>query len=106
MDNNLPDKRDEKLYLFDKPENIKRLLHGFYAICALLIVLDFVIHRHIYHSWEVAPAFYAIYGFTGCVVLVLIARWMRSFLMRDEDYYDREELKQPDPDKEARHVDH
>lgn len=74
---------------FDKPENIKRILRVFYAICALLVALDFFIHRHTYHPLEELYAFYPVYGFVGCVVLVLIAKWMRTFLMRDEDYYER-----------------
>lgn len=84
----------EKRYLFDNPKNVKRLLYTVYACCIVLVLLDFVIHRHIYHSWESLFGFYAIYGFVGCVVLVLVAKWMRTFLMRDEDYYDRKELKQ------------
>ena len=83
---------NEKQYLFDNPKNVKRLLNCFYVICAILVVLDFVIHRHIVHSWENLWAFYPIYGFVGCVVLVLVATWMRTFLMRDEDYYDSEKL--------------
>jgi len=73
---------------FDKPENVRKLLRVFYVICGLLVLVDFVVHRHIYHDWENIPAFYAIYGFVGCVVLVLIAKEMRKFLMRGEDYYD------------------
>lgn len=73
---------------FDKPENVRKMLKVFYVICALLVLVDFVVHRHIYHAWENIPAFYAIYGFVGCVVLVLIAKEMRKFLMRGEDYYD------------------
>jgi len=73
---------------FDKPENISKMLKVFYVICALLVVADFLVHRHIYHSWENIPAFYAIYGFVGCSILVFVAKWMRTFLMRDEDYYD------------------
>mgnify|MGYP005991089407 FL=1 len=73
---------------FDKPENVRKLLRVFYVICGLLVLFDFVVHRHIYHDWENIPAFYAIYGFVGCVVLVLIAKEMRKFLMRGEDYYD------------------
>lgn len=73
---------------FDKPENIKKILKIFYIACAVLVVADFIVHRHIYHSWENIPAFYAIYGFVGCVILVLIAKEMRKFLMRGEDYYD------------------
>ena len=80
--------QDEPLGFFEKPENIKWMLRIFYGICALLVIVDFFVHRHIYHSWEKIPAFYAIYGFIGCVVLVLIATEMRKFLMRKEDYYD------------------
>lgn len=64
------------------------MLKVFYVICGLLVLVDFIVHRHIYHDWENIPAFYAIYGFIGCVVLVLIATEMRKFLMRGEDYYD------------------
>lgn len=78
----------DKDYFFDKPANIKWLLRGFYAICMLLIVADFVLHRHVGLSWEEIPAFYAIYGFVACVVLVVIAKKMRKFIMRREDYYD------------------
>jgi len=74
---------------FDKPENISKMLKVFYVICVLLVVVDFIVHRHIYHSWENIPAFYAIYGFVGCSILVFIAKWMRTFLMREEDYYDK-----------------
>ena len=73
---------------FDKPENISKMLKVFYVICAVLVAVDFVVHRHIYHDWEKIPAFYAIYGFVGCVILVLIAKEMRKFLMKGEDYYD------------------
>lgn len=73
---------------FDKPENIRKMLKVFYVICGLLVVADFVVHRHVYHDWENIPAFYAIYGFVGCTILVLIAKEMRKVLMRGEDYYD------------------
>lgn len=75
-------------HIFDNPNNIKRLLRVFYICCALLLLLDFVIHRHVYHSWESLFGFYPLFGFVGCVVLVVIAKWMRSFLMRNEHYYD------------------
>lgn len=74
---------------FDKKENIDKIINVFYVICALLVIADFIVHRHIYHDWENMPAFYALYGFIGCVVLVLIAKLMRKVLMREEDYYDK-----------------
>jgi len=81
-------KTDNKKHLFDNPRNVERLLKGFYVICILLVVADFIIHRHTTMEWEKIPAFYAIYGFIACVVLVVIAKWMRKVIMRKENYYD------------------
>jgi hypothetical protein len=80
--------KKEQEYFFDKPENIKMVLRVFYALCGLLFVADFIIHRHVYHPWENLPGFYGIYGFVACVILVLIAAQMRKVLMRGEDYYE------------------
>ena len=80
--------KDQKTYLFDKPENVKRLLNGFYVFCIILIIADFIIHRHTTMAWENIPAFYAIYGFVACVLLVVIAKMMRKVVMRKEGYYD------------------
>ncbi len=83
-------------HFFDKPGNVTLVLYALYGCCAILFILDFIIHRHKVHPWEGLLGFYAVYGFVGCVVLVLVAKWMRLFLMRDETYYDREELKGDD----------
>jgi len=78
----------ERDYFFDNPRNVRLVLRIFYAICALLFVIDFVYHRHIIHPWEKAWGFYAIFGFVACVVLVLVAKEMRKIVMRREEYYD------------------
>ena len=83
----------EKKYIFDNPKNIKRVLYFLYGCCAFLFLLDFVIHRHVAHSWENLWGFYPIYGFVGCSILVFIASWMRTFLMRSEDYYEKDNNK-------------
>ena len=46
--------------------------------------------RHPYFSFEEMPAFSAVYGLTCCIGLVLAAAQMRTFLMREESYYDDE----------------
>jgi hypothetical protein len=84
---------NNELDFFDKPQNVTWLLRIFYALCVLLFLLDFVIHRHIYHQIERVWGFYPIYGFIGCVVLVIVAKWMRIFLMRADDYYTRPEAE-------------
>jgi hypothetical protein len=79
---------------FYRPKVIKTIINSLYGFCGLLIVIDLFatfdigLHRHMVHPFEKVPGFYAIYGFVGCVVLVLIAKEMRKFLMRKEDYYD------------------
>lgn len=79
---------DEKTYWLDKAENVKKIIYAFYAICAVLVAADFFVHRHTYHEWEEFPAFYAIFGFVACVILVLLSTQMRKLVMRSEDYYE------------------
>ena len=78
----------EKKYFFDKTENIKWTMRVFYTLCTLLVIADFIVHRHIGLPWEKLPAFYAVYGFVACVILVVIAKEIRKVVMRKENYYD------------------
>lgn len=97
---------NEKQHIFDEPKNVKRVLYFLYACCTILFLLDFVIHRHVMHSWENLWGFYPVYGFVGCVILVVVAKWMRTFLMRSEDYYDNHDPNEDpnkDPDKKETH---
>ena len=93
---------DKKQYLFDNPRNVKLVLYSLYISCGILLLLDFILHRHMSHSWEHLLGFYSIYGFIGCVSIVFGAKWLRTLVKRDEDYYDSDELKK---EKEGEHVD-
>ena len=84
----------DKLDFFGKPERVRIILFIIYGICTALLLLDFLVDRHIYHPWEALLGFYPAYGFFGCVVLVLIAKWMRTFLMRPEHFYDSDQRKE------------
>lgn len=81
---------NDKVHIFDKPQNVRRVLWALVVMCIATIGADFVYHRHIVHPWEGVWGFYAIYGFVACVVLVLVAKELRKLLMRAEDYYDRD----------------
>ena len=81
---------NDKVHIFDKPQNVRRVLWALVAVCIVTIGADFVYHRHIVHPWEGVWGFYAFYGFVACVVLVLVAKEMRKLLMRAEDYYHRD----------------
>ena len=78
----------EKKYIFDDPRNVRRALWALLATCGFLLIADFIFHRHVVHPWEALWGFYALFGFVACVVLVLVAKGMRKYLMRKEDYYD------------------
>jgi len=90
---------EEKKYLFDNPRNVKLLFYTLYVSCAVLLLIDFIIHRHILHHWEQLLGFYSIYGFIGCTGIVLGSKVLRVLVMQDEDFYDRDELTQPEEEK-------
>ncbi|MBW2707707.1 MAG: hypothetical protein JRD04_00225 [Deltaproteobacteria bacterium] len=84
-----PDTEPEKKYLFDNPRNVKILLGCFYASLVVLLLIEFLLHKHPHFGWEAWPEFYAVYGFVACVVLVIVAKYfLRPLVKRDEDYYD------------------
>ena len=83
-------KTKEQQHFFDKKENITLVLRIFYTLCALLLVLDLIIHRHIYHDWEKLPGFYPLFGFAAYVSLVAVAAGLRKLVMRPEDYYEND----------------
>lgn len=91
---------ENKKYLFDNPRNVKLVLYTLYVSCGILLMLDFIIHRHVIHHWEQLLGFYSIYGFLGCTGIILGSKVLRLLVQRDEDYYERDELTQPGEEKE------
>lgn len=79
---------EQKKYLFDNPRNVSLAVRGLYLICIVLILLDFIAHRHASVEWESLTGFYPLFGFMACVAIVLISRLLRKILQRGEDYYD------------------
>jgi hypothetical protein len=78
----------EKPHIFDNPRNVRRTVYVLYAVCAVSLIADFFVHRHVDHPWEVLFGFYGFYGLGAVVILVLAAKEMRKIVMRKEDYYD------------------
>ena len=89
----------------DNPENVRKIIRGFYGLCIIIILADLVFslgwHKHAalledssLHSVETLPAFYGVYGFLACVGLVYVSKVMRGWkgkniLMREEDYWEK-----------------
>ncbi|MDZ7791148.1 MAG: hypothetical protein U5L08_11790 [Xanthomonadales bacterium] len=72
----------------EQPKNIDRIVYALYAVCAVVALLDFIVHRHEYLDFAGWFGFYAWYGFIACVGLVIAAKGLRKLIMRSEDYYD------------------
>ncbi len=80
--------RTEKVHWLDQSRNVDRLVYGLVLICGLLVLADFFYHKHTHFAFEGWFGFFAWFGFLVCVGLVLLAKEMRRFLKRDENYYD------------------
>ena len=78
----------KKKYWLDERKNVMLVIKVFVGLCIVALVTDAVFHRHAEFHWEGWFGFYGFFGFIACVVLVLVAKEMRRFLMRREDYYD------------------
>lgn len=89
MSEDVEERKSEKIYFFDKRENVKKFLYGFYSFLVLLVIIDLFIEKHPFFGFDGYPSFYGAYGFVGCVLLVLAAKYiLRPLVMRKEDYYD------------------
>ena len=66
----------------------------FFAGLGVSLILDMVLLRfHILHyhfPFQYIPEFFALFGLFGCIILILVAKGMGYFIVRDEDYYERE----------------
>jgi hypothetical protein len=89
---------DGQHYWLDEPKNIKKVIRGFYVVCAVVFLGD-VAHQMLSHrhqqgpdslaGLEAIPGFYAVYGLVACSILVILAKYfLRPAVMRDEAYYD------------------
>ena len=61
-----------------------------YAVLAALVVIDFFVDKHHAHTQiERIPGFWALFGFVGCVLIIILSKWFgHQGIMTREDYYD------------------
>ena len=82
---------DPRKYWLDDYKNVKKVIGFVVVACIVLFAAEAFYHKHPYFAAESLFGFYAIYGFVICVGLVLVTKLMRVILMRDEEYYDKNE---------------
>lgn len=77
----------ERSYWLDEPRNVTKIYYGLIALCTISVLADLFYEKHVHYGVEKVIGAYGIYGFVGCVALVLGAKELRKLLKRDENYY-------------------
>lgn len=84
-------------------EFLRNRLKAVVVVCcvllALLVLLDaipaIVDKEHAHTRAEHLPAFWSIFGFVGCAVLIVASKWFgHAGIMQSEDYYEKPESKE------------
>ena len=81
-------KERREISFLDSRQNRARLRKYFYFSLLMILIVDIFVPKHGHFPWEDAYAFYAVYGFIGCVSLIFIAKGLRWLVKRTENYYD------------------
>ena len=73
----------------DRPANVTKIYWSVWIACALLLVVEPLVHKHGAFPLEDWFGFHGWFGFVACVGLVLAAKGLRRLLKRPPDYYER-----------------
>jgi hypothetical protein len=68
----------------------RKLKYLFFISCGLSMLIGlFISHEHVHFWWEKIGVFDALFGFFGCIVIVLGSKALGHHgIQKDEDYYD------------------
>ena len=67
------------------------MVTGIFLVVSALLDVVFRAYAHPEFWWHELPAFDLIYGFLGCAAIIVFSKWLgHAFLIRDEDYYERD----------------
>jgi hypothetical protein len=71
-------------------KTVVRVCFGLLAVLILLDAIPAIVHKeHAHTAAEHLPAFWSVFGFVGCVVLIVVSKWFGHLgIMTREDYYD------------------
>jgi len=72
---------------------LKTVVRVCFVLLALLVLLDafpaLVNKEHAHTQAEQIPGFWAVFGFVGCAILIILSKWFgHAGIMTREDYYD------------------
>jgi protein-S-isoprenylcysteine O-methyltransferase Ste14 len=72
----------------EDPEFIKKLKYLLYVSVGIFIILGFFVEFHPHYWWEKVPAFFAMFGFIICMLIIFGAKAIGRLIQRKEDHYD------------------
>jgi hypothetical protein len=71
-----------------KPVHI--ILLSILALLSFIAEFVFLAGESHGHWWDAIPAFYALWGFLSCIVIIIGSKWLgKAFIQQKEDFYDR-----------------
>lgn len=73
--------------------HLRGVVQGSGLLLALLVIVDaipgVVNKEHAHTAVERWPGFWAVFGWLGCVLLIVVSKWLgHAGIMQREDYYD------------------
>ena len=85
-------------------DRLKTVIWVCCIVLALVVLLDaipaVVDKEHAHTSPEHWPAFWAVFGFVGCALLIVLSKWYGHLgIMTREDYYEEEPSSAPEEGK-------
>lgn len=70
-------------------KRIHWILLGLLTLASLALQYFGPEHPHP-HAWDHIPLFYCVFGFVGCVLIILVSKALgKTVLQKREDYYER-----------------
>lgn len=76
--------------------NNKHWIWGLYIGLVLSVIAGFFVHLYshpkIHFFWETVPFFSALYGFLGCILIIIGSKALgHRWLQKEENYYEKQE---------------
>lgn len=66
-----------------------KLLLALVVLAGFVAEFIFLADTKAKHWWNHVPAFYALWGFVSCVLIIYVSKWLgKVFIQTREDYYD------------------
>jgi len=91
----------------DRPGNPLRIVWALAAVCAILVLIDFLFVKHKSDGMEALPGFFAVAGFFMFSAIIVAARMLRTVIGRPEDFYGEKAIDSEDyPADQLERVDH